>query len=645
MKRAVWSLLGLAWVLAAGAWAEPETDPRLGEARELSWAGDYRPALALYDELAGERSGDLQLRREIGLTQLWAGRELDAIATLQSVVAADPNDAEVRLALGRANYYLDDAAAAVAHYVLALPAFRDDPVVVAEAVGVFRAAERKGLAQRWLAYGSSRYPDEPAFRILRAEAMQHEGELGDAASELESLLVAHPDHPAATKLLETIQSEQSSPVELAVRLGHEGYYRKARGMLRQHLRAHPEDDRARLELAHFTAWNADYAESQALYREILARSPGDRLLRTELAEVTSWRGQYGPARRQFETLVREQPDDLRVRVGLGNVHAWSGVQRLADATYREVLAEEPDHADARQQLDALELQMAPAFEPSFSYFEDNAGFSVSTAASRASYSPRPGRRWSLELDAPRSESDDERVQAYGLRLGLSERADERWEWGGELGAASYAGAGVSPRIRAFATRFLGYRHAFQVDLRHGDALPDVRSIESALEGVERSTAFLVHMYNGERFTSWTRLEAGRYSDDPTFWAARSVLGFALVKRPLEIDLLAIASAGDFSEASDLYYSPSDLLTYAMGLRVKTRLWDRLDLVLIGEYGRIHSDGGQGVTYRIAPELSWEMTDALRLALRYDHYESLRDGEVYTSDFVRVGVRYRLPVRE
>ncbi|MBW2244106.1 MAG: hypothetical protein JRH01_19155 [Deltaproteobacteria bacterium] len=645
MRVAPWALLGLACVLAIGALAEPAEDARLSEARELSWAGDYRPALALYEVLAAERRGDLLLQREIGLTQLWAGRELDAIVTLQAVVAADPNDAEVRLALGRANYYLDDAPGAVAHYVLALPAFRDDPAVVAEAVGVFRAAERIGLADRWLEYGFSRYPDEPVFRIVRAETLRSEGELGDAARELESVLLAHPNHPAATKLLEQVQAAQASPVELAVRLGHEGHYRKARGMLHRHLRAHPEDDQARLELAHFTAWNADYAESQALYREILARSPDDRLLRTELAEVTSWRGQYGPARSQFEALVQEQPDDLRVRVGLGNVHAWSGVQRLADATYREVLVEDPEHADARQQLDALELQMAPAFEPGFSYFEDNGGFSVSTALSRTSYSPRPGRRWSLELDAPRIESGEERIQAYGFRLGFSERADERWEWGGELGAARYAGAGASPRVRAFATRFLGYRHAVQIDLRHADALPDVRSIESALEGVDRSTAFLVHMYNGERFTSWTRLEAGRYSDDPTFWATRSVLGYALVKRPVEIDLLAIASAGDYSEASDLYYSPNDLLTYALGLRFKTRLWDRLDLILIGEYGRIHSDGGQGTTYRIAPELSWEMTDALRLSLRYDHYESLRDGEVYASDFVHVGLRYRLPVRE
>ncbi|MCP3986009.1 MAG: tetratricopeptide repeat protein [bacterium] len=643
MRNAANALLGLAWLVAFAASGQPAADARLTEARKLSWAGEYRQALESYRVLAEESPGDISLQREIGLTQLWAGRELDAIATLQAVIAADPSDAEVRLALGRANYYLDDAGTAAAHYLLALPAFRDDPAVVAEAVGAFRAAERDELANRWLEYGLSRFPDQPEFRIVRAEGMRSQGELGDAARELESLLEAHPDHPAAQKLLAKIQAEQASPARFAIALGHEGHYRKARRMLRRHLREHPEDMEARLELAHFTAWNEDYAESQALYGELLAGRPDDRLLRTELAEVTSWRGQYGPARSQLEALLDEQPDDLRARVDLGNVHAWTGARRLADATYRGVLAVDPEHAEARNQLAELERQLAPALGPGFSYFEDNAGFSLWTAESRATYSSRPGRQWSLDLDVPRIEQDGERVDAQGFRVGFTERADERWEWGGELGAVRYSGAGASPRVRVFLTRFLGYRQVVQLDLRHGDALPDVRSIESALGGVDRSTAFLVHMYNGERFTSWTRLEAGRYSDDPTFWAARSVLGYALVKRPVQVDLLVIASAGDYSRASDLYYSPNDLVTYALGLRFKTRLWDRLDLVLIGESGRIHSDGGQGTTYRIAPELIWEMTDSLRLSLRYDHYESLREGEAYTSDFVRVGLRYRLPV--
>ena len=79
-------------------------------------------------------------------------------------------------------------------------------------------------------------------------------------------------------------------------------------------------------------------------------------------------------------------------------------------------------------------------------------------------------------------------------------------------------------------------------------MPEVQSIESGLAGIERSTFFLVHMYEGERFSAWTRLEGGRFSDDPTFWTARTVLGWSLLERPFELDLLALGTIGDFQGA-------------------------------------------------------------------------------------------------
>ncbi len=242
------------------------------------------------------------------------------------------------------------------------------------------------------------------------------------------------------------------------------------------------------------------------------------------------------------------------------------------------------------------------------------------------------------------EQETERVDGVGLTLAIEERPNERWQIDASAGFALLDGQGAIPRARIAVSRWFGYRNVVQLDLRHGEALPDVRSIQSALRGTERSTAFLVHSYRGERFESWTRLEAGRYSDDVTFWTLRTVVGYSLLLKPVEIALLGLGTVGDYSRVSPSYYSPQDLLTYAIGLRLKKRLFDRADFVLIGEYGRIHSDGGSGTTFRIGPELSWELSDALRLYARYDHYQSLREGLVYQSDFVRMGLRYRLPVR-
>ncbi len=638
--------------------AEEVADPARERARELSWTGDYGTSLRLYERLRAEAPGDLDLLREIGLVQLWAGRELDAIESLNAVVADRPADAEARLSLGRAHFYLGDARGAVAHYVFALPSFADDEAVVAEAVQVFRAAERGREAEAWLRYGLSRFPDSSALRLVGVREALARGDLDEADTAVRAILADHPDDAEAAALAAEVEADRRSPVRLADRLGHAGHYRKARRLLRSHLRVHGDDAGATRLLARFSAWNADYGDAQRLYRRLLEDDPDDRETRTELAEVTTWRGEYAPARTQLEALIAEDPSDARPQLSLANLHAWSGNHRRADALYRTILDDHPGHEGAAKQLRHLDQQRAPSGEPGFHYFRDNGGFSLWTEVNELRVSTRPGRTWSLQLDFPRAEgrittgfdaltgepqTRRETVQGYGVRVGFSERPDERWQYDAELGAASYADAGLAGRARLAVSRWLGYRNVVQLELAHGDALPEVRTIESGLEGVERSTAYLVHMYGGERLETWSRIEAGRYSDGGQFWTARTVVGLSLLARPFELELLGLGSVGDHDRVSPLYYSPQDLLTYAVGLRLKKRIFDRADLVLIGEYGRIHSDGGQGVTWRIGPEVNWELSDTLRLYLRYDHYQSLRQGSTYASDFVQIGLRYRLPV--
>ena len=117
------------------------------------------------------------------------------------------------------------------------------------------------------------------------------------------------------------------------------------------------------------------------------------------------------------------------------------------------------------------------------------------------------------------------------------------------------------------------------------------------------------------------------------------------ERPVEVELLALATAADWSEQSPYYYSPEDLRTYAAGIRLKKKIAERVDLLFIAEVGKIRSDGTSGDTLRLAPELKWRIDPQLELSLRYDHYESVRRGEVYESDLARVALRYRWPVSE
>ncbi|MEN8182245.1 MAG: hypothetical protein ABFS46_06880, partial [Myxococcota bacterium] len=352
------------------------------------------------------------------------------------------------------------------------------------------------------------------------------------------------------------------------------------------------------------------------------------------------------------------PDDLRVRLGIANVHVWSGVHRYADRDLRAILALDPEHEGAKEKLEHLERLRAPAFEPAFTWFSDSEDFRLSTASTSVRISPTPGRSLTLSLDAPRAEGRffeldpisglpverRETVQGLGLRLHFEERPEQGFAYGGELGAVTYEGVGTSPRASLHGTWYPDYRHALRGEILHEDALPTVRSTQSAARGIERSVLRMVHSYRGERLTSWTLLEGGRYSDDPTFWTAHTVLGYGLLRAPFELDALALAGTGGFDEASPSYYSPEDLLHYALGLRLKKSLPGRADFLLIGEVGRIREDGFTGDTFRIAPELRLQLRPELELSLRYDHYRSVRSGASYDSDFASARLVWRFPAR-
>jgi thioredoxin-like negative regulator of GroEL len=368
------------------------------------------------------------------------------------VIARDPADGEARLALARAHWYAGRAEPAAAHYLIALASRAEDPALVAEVVGVLRAAGRPALAGEWLERGLAAHPGHPDLRVARAAARAGEGELDAAERELEAVLAEHPDHEAAGRELAALRG--LSPVERAERMSWAGDLRAARRLLRSHLAEDPRDEAAARALALYSAWATDYAESQRLYRGLLEARPGDRELRAELAEVTSWRGQYADARDLFAASIEEDPSDLRARLGLANVHLWSGVHRPADRELRGILADAPGDEAAAAQLLHLRRIRAPSGQPSLSFFRDSEDFTLWTSEVELLHSPRPGSTLSLRLDGQRADgevgapgggfTDRESATGYGFRAGFEERPDRPWAFGAELGAVHYEGAAGRP---------------------------------------------------------------------------------------------------------------------------------------------------------------------------------------------------------
>jgi len=645
----------LALLLALPAGGSEEVSPALLAARQHSWDGRWEESLRGYRALLAARPGDDALRFEMARVLLWAGRPAEAVPELERVCEVRPLAAEVRLELARALQYAGRLGDAVPHYELALPAYGAEPAVLAEGVNVMRWAGRREEASRWLARSLARHPGSPDLRVAQAGAWFDTGAAERAERELRAVLAAQPDHAAARELLAAIEQEQRAPKARAQRLAYAQRYREARAILREHLAAQPDDDEARLLLARFSGWAGDVVEAQDHYRELLEKQPRDRGLRTEYGEVTSWRGDYTEAREVLGALAAEDPGDLRPRLDLANIDLWSGDHRAADRQLRDILADDPGHEGAQRQLRHLEQLRAPALLPRMRWFRDSDDFSFWSSELGFETSPAPGRFVRASLEAPQVSGEEpvtladgsagsrtRRLSGFGARVGWRERVSRAWQLDGELGVASYTHGGTSPRVALGATWFPWDRHAFLLEGRYEDAVLDVRSIESGLEGIEHGRLQLVHSWNGERFNAWTQLAAGLYSDSRWYWLGTTVLGVRVLRKP-SVDVFFHGSAQDFDRSSPLYYSPNDLYSYAGGVRLQHKFFDQLELRLTAEKGQIRSAEGDGDTLRWAPEIVWEPSEIWHLSLIYDHYDSIRSG-AYKSDYVGGQIRFRFPVR-
>lgn len=654
-RRRALALAILAATLAAPGSRADETPPALLEARQRSWDGRWDESLSGYRALVAAQPDDDALRLEMARVLLWAGRPGEAVPELERVAEARPLSAEVRLELARALQYAGRVGDAVPHYAMALPAFENDPAVLAEGANVMRWAGRSDDASRWLARGLSLHPDSPDLRVARAGSAFDAGAVERAEEDVRAVLAAHPDHAAAKEQLALIEREQGDPKARAQRLAYAQRYAEARSVLRDHLAARPDDDAARLLLARFSGWAGDVAESQDHYRSLLAKQPRERGLRTEYGEVTSWRGDYTEARQVLGELAAEDPSDLRPRLGLANVDLWSGDHRAADRQLREILTDDPGHEGAQGQLRHLEQLRAPALLPRMRWFRDSDDFSFWSSELGFETSPAPGRFVRAALEAPQISGEEPVLRAdgstgyrsrhlagFGARVGLRERIDRHWQLDGELGVASYTHGGTAPRVALGATWFPADRHAILLEGRYEDAVLDVRSIESGLEGIERGQIQLVHSWTGERFNAWTQLAAGLYSDRRRYWQGNTVLGVRVLRKP-SVDVFFHGGAQDFDRPSPSYYSPRNLYSYAGGVRLQHKFFDQLELRLTSEMGQIRSREGDGDTVRWAPELVWEPSELWHVSLIYDHYDSIRSGS-YKSDYVGGLVRFRFPVR-
>ena len=254
----------------------------------LSWKGDYKDSLAVYDKLAKADPGDKTIPVRIAEITLWSKEFVKAAADFDRLLAAGSDDPAVRAGF----------AAAVA----AIP----DP-----------SAEYVDRAER-LATG-----------MTPAEAREHPL----TAGRLAVVLVRGKRPDEAKKLAGPITqadpTDEDTRRELAGILGLLGQQKRATELLAG-LELTPGD---RLNLAGLYASADDFAAAEKEYRAVLAASPNDPTAARRLAEVLSYKQEYAEAARLYEQLLKQSPDDPELRTRLAQVRLWSGDYPTAAAEF------------------------------------------------------------------------------------------------------------------------------------------------------------------------------------------------------------------------------------------------------------------------------------------------------------------------
>lgn len=301
---------------------EATDDPqaKLDLARVRWRLGDRRGALALYESLEDDPDVGPAARRERAELLSASGRHREAVEAYRSLVAEEPGDPELRLALARALYAAGWLPAA-SREASVVPS--GDPRASREAAAL-RARIRAELG---LPSGGPA-TDTPAARARAAAAR---GDLTRAESLYRAALRLRPgDVELRMELAELLATRAGFPAEAARVL--EADPRPTKTAERAEL-----DRRAAL----YRSWAGDEEGALRILRGLAARGDATAADIALIGDLERWLGRPGAAAESYERALVRDPDLTRARAGLRELRA---------GTRRKVSARDPAGAGVESDL-------------------------------------------------------------------------------------------------------------------------------------------------------------------------------------------------------------------------------------------------------------------------------------------------------
>ena len=321
-----------------------------------------------------------QQRIENAQAYLQRGDTRRAIAELKQVLQEQPDDAEVRLMLGK--LYLTSGN---------LP-YAEKELGRARALGLDSAELMAALGDLWLKQGrreqllrelhpQDHWPQEAktaAYR-LRARALTGLDDFAGARRAYETMLRLAPDSvdariglvriamrsedPGASELMLTdalhIAPDHPTLLGLSGDLAFErGAYADAAEDYRKQLETAPDNVGARLALAQALIAAGENAQADALLDDFLAERPGNGLANYLRAASAFQTGDAEAVQRHGERALDAMPTHVPSMFLLGAGSYALGRLEYAHWNLKKVLARQPDHAPAQRLLAATDQQIA-----------------------------------------------------------------------------------------------------------------------------------------------------------------------------------------------------------------------------------------------------------------------------------------------
>jgi predicted Zn-dependent protease len=335
-------------LLAIGACEQPSPQQRIANAQAHLQQGDTRLAIAELKQVLQEQPDDAAVRLMLGKVYLTSGNLPYAEKELGRARTLGLSSAELMAALGEL-WLKQGRREQLLRELLPQDDWPQDARIVVYRLRAralagmddFEGARRAYEAMLQIA------PDDVDARIGLVRIAMRAEDSGASAPVLTDALDIAPDHPTLLGL----------KGDLAFR---RGAFAEAIDDYRRQLRAAPDSVAARLALAQALIAAGDHAQADALLDEFLAAHPGNGPANYLRAASAFQEDDAAAVQKHGERASEAMPTHVPSMFLLGAGSYALGRLEYAHWNFEKVLARQPDHVLARQLLAAIDQQLALA---------------------------------------------------------------------------------------------------------------------------------------------------------------------------------------------------------------------------------------------------------------------------------------------